>query len=124
MYKQVFECGRALRSAPLTVRWFLVDRECSRCGFILRKKVGDAPMRNSIRRTLRQSFVDALPRLPEGTWIIFDVANSASQGTRGSLRDQAAKLLSAIPVPGPTVSGSKPAGATIAGFDGATGSRT
>lgn len=93
MYKKVFEGGRALRSTPLTVRYFHVDQECSRFGFILRKKVGNAPMRNSIRRTLRQCFVDALPRLPEGTWIVFDVSNSASHSTRGELRAQADKLL-------------------------------
>ena len=96
MYKKVFEGGRVLRSAPLTVRYFHVDQECSRFGFILRKKVGNAPMRNSIRRTLRQCFIDALPRFPEGTWIVFDVSNSASQSSRGALRAQADKLLTGV----------------------------
>jgi ribonuclease P protein component len=96
MYKKVFEGGRVLRSAPLTLRYYHVDQECSRCGFILRKKVGNAPMRNSIRRTLRQSFVDALPGFAEGTWIVFDVSNSASQSTRGELRAQADKLLASV----------------------------
>lgn len=96
MYKKVFESGKTLRSAPLTVRYFHVEQECSRCGFILRKKVGNAPMRNSIRRTLRQSFVDALPGIPEGTWIVFDVSNQASRSTRGALRAQADKLLSMV----------------------------
>lgn len=96
MYKKVFEAGRVLRSAPLTLRYFQADQECSRCGFILRKKVGNAPMRNSIRRTLRQCFMDAMPRFPEGTWIVFDVSNQASQASRGELRAQADKLLSAV----------------------------
>jgi ribonuclease P protein component len=96
MYKKVFESGRVLRSAPLILRFFHMDQECSRLGFIIRKKVGNAPMRNSIRRTLRQSFAAALPKLPEGTWIIFDVPNSASQATRGALREQADAFLAAV----------------------------
>ncbi|MDB5051271.1 MAG: rnpA: ribonuclease protein component [Fibrobacteres bacterium] len=100
MYKKVFEGGRVLRSTPLTVRYFHVDQECSRLGFIIRKKVGNAPMRNSIRRTLRQCFVAALPRFPEGMWIIFDVPNHASQATRGELKAQADKMLATVGGPG------------------------
>jgi ribonuclease P protein component len=96
MYKKVFEGGRVLRSAPLTLRFLHADQECSRLGFIIRKKVGNAPMRNSIRRTLRQCFAAALSSMPEGTWIIFDVSNAASQGTRGALREQADKLLLSV----------------------------
>jgi ribonuclease P protein component len=96
MYKKVFEGGRVLRSAPLILRFFHVEQECSRLGFIIRKKVGNAPMRNSIRRTLRQSFAAALPQLPEGTWIVFDVPNSASQATRGELREQAEAFLATV----------------------------
>ena len=96
MYKKVFEGGRVLRSLPLTIRFLHADQECSRLGFIIRKKVGNAPMRNSIRRTLRQCFVDALPSFPEGTWIIFDVSDKASQGTRAELRIQADKLLLSV----------------------------
>jgi ribonuclease P protein component len=96
MYKKVFEGGRALRSAPLTVRYLRVEPERSRLGFIIRKKVGDACMRNSIRRTLRQCFVDALPRVSEGTWIVFDVSEKASQFRRAELRAQADAFLAAL----------------------------
>lgn len=99
MYKKVFEGGRVLRSAPLTIRFIHEDQECSRLGFIIRKKVGNACMRNSIRRTLRNCFVDALPRFREGTWIIFDVSDKASQGTRGELRAQAERLLLTVTFP-------------------------
>ena len=101
MYKKVFEGGRVLRSAPLTVRFFHADQECSRLGFIIRKKVGNACMRNSIRRTLRQCFVQALPSIQEGTWIIFDVSDKASQGSRGDLKIHADKLLLTVGSPDP-----------------------
>ncbi|MEO6097523.1 MAG: ribonuclease P protein component [Fibrobacteria bacterium] len=100
MYKKVFEGGRALRSAPLTIRFIHADQECSRLGFIIRKKVGNACMRNSIRRTLRNCFVEALPSFREGTWIIFDVSDKASQGSRSALKTQVDKLLLTIASPG------------------------
>lgn len=102
MYKKVFEGGRALRGSPLTLRYFRVEQDCSRVGFIIRKKVGDAPMRNSIRRTLRQSFQEVLPEFGEGTWVIFDVSDKASASTRSHLKGEADRLLRAVSsAPGP-----------------------
>jgi ribonuclease P protein component len=97
MYKKVFEAGKVFRSLPLTLRYCLVDQELSRIGFIIRKKVGNAPMRNSIRRTLRCSFIQSLPRVPEGTWIIFDVSDKASKLRRSELRAEADRLLGSLP---------------------------
>lgn len=105
MYKKVFEGGKVLRSAPLTIRFLHEDQECSRLGFIIRKKVGNACMRNSIRRTLRQCFVEALPRFQEGTWIIFDVSVKASLASRAELREQADKFLLTVGSPGGPASG-------------------
>lgn len=96
MYKKVFEGGRVLRSAPLTVRYLHADQEHSRLGFIIRKKVGDAPMRNSIRRTLRQCFQQALPGFVEGMWVVFDVSNNASKCRRGELKAEADRMLRAV----------------------------
>ena len=97
MYKKVFESGRALRSAPLTVRYCFAEQEHTRLGFIIRKKVGNAPMRNSIRRTLRVCFQAAVPRLVEGTWVVFDVSDKASNLRRAELRAEAEKLLGELP---------------------------
>jgi len=97
MYKKVFEAGKVFRSQPLTLRYCLADEECSRIGFIIRKKVGNAPMRNSIRRTLRCSFQQALPRFQEGTWVVFDVSNQASKCRRSELRAEADRLLGSLP---------------------------
>lgn len=93
MYKKVFEAGKTLRASPLTLRWFKADQDCSRVGFIIRKKSGDAPFRNSIRRTLRRSFQEALPSLVEGLWLVFDVSDKASAVTRGRLKAEADRLL-------------------------------
>lgn len=103
MYKTVFEGGRVLRArvasgpAPLTLRYFQADQDLSRVGFIIRKKTGKANMRNSIRRTLRRSFQEALPRLREGTWIVFDVSDRAAALRRAELRVEAERLLGLVP---------------------------
>ncbi len=96
MYKRVFESGRVLRGAPLSLRYARVGPDRARVGFIIRKKVGDAPLRNSIRRTLRQCFAEALPGLPEDTWMIFDVPEKAASLRRAELRSQAAGLLASL----------------------------
>lgn len=54
-------------------------------------------MRNSIRRTLRNSFQQALPELKIGTWIVFDVSNKASLCHRSQIRAEADKMLGALP---------------------------
>lgn len=95
MYKKVFQGGKALRGAPLTLRFIRMEQDCSRVGFIIRKKTGNAPMRNSIRRTLRQSFQEALPGFGEGAWFVFDVSDKAAQFTRTHLKDEADRLLRA-----------------------------
>lgn len=95
MYKKVFQGGRALRGAPLTLRFIRMEQDCSRVGFIIRKKTGNAPMRNSIRRTLRQSFTEALPGFGEGAWLVFDVSDKAAQYTRTHLKGEADRLLRA-----------------------------
>jgi len=96
MYKRVFETGRALRSAPLTVRFTRLAPERTRVGFIIRKRSGNAPLRNAIRRILRQCFFEALPSLSEGTWVVFDVPERASRFSRTEMRAQAKQLLAAI----------------------------
>lgn len=96
MYKRVFETGRALRSAPLTVRYARLAPERTRVGFIIRRRSGDAPLRNAIRRVLRQCFFEALPSLSEGTWVVFDVPEKASRFTRAEMRAQAVDFLNAI----------------------------
>lgn len=97
MYKRVFESGRALRSAPLTVRFAPpAPDDRTRVGFIIRKQVGNAPLRNAIRRVLRQCFLDALPSLPEGTWVVFDVPARPARARRAEMRSEAARLLAEV----------------------------
>ena len=82
---------------PLTLRFSIEDQDHSRLGFIIRKKVGKAPMRNSIRRTLRCAFQNLLQNFlqnnSKGYWIVFDVSNQASKCHRKELRSEADRLL-------------------------------
>jgi ribonuclease P protein component len=97
MYKTVYEGGRVIRSTPLTLRYFQADQDFSRVGFIIRKKTGKACLRNSIRRTLRRSFQEALPSLREGIWLVFDVSDKAAALRRRDLRAEADTLLRHMP---------------------------
>ncbi len=93
MYQKVFQTGKVLRGKPITLRYCRIDADHTRVGFIIRKKVGNACMRNSIRRTLRVSFQAIAPKMPEGTWIIFDVSDKASLLRRAELKIEADQLL-------------------------------
>jgi ribonuclease P protein component len=65
----------------------------SRVGFIIRKKVGKAVLRNAIRRILRELFRAHLSQFRAPTWVVFDVMNEASDYTRRQVRESADKLL-------------------------------
>jgi len=94
MFKAVMEKGKSLKSPPLSLRLLRADpADQSRVGFIIRKKAGNAVLRNAIRRVLREVFRLHLPRITEPTWVIFDVMNSAHTVTRSYLRLQAIQLL-------------------------------
>lgn len=111
MYKKVFEGGKALRGSPLTLRYLRADQDCSRVGFIIRKKAGDAPMRNSIRRTLRRSFQELLPEIGEGAWMIFDVSDKVSAVSRARVKEEADRLLRAASAAIAAMPGTDPAAA-------------
>jgi len=68
----------------------------SRIGFVIRKRTGDAPLRNSIRRTLREAFRAALAGFPRPVWLVFDVMENAAHFPRRVLRENADFLLSSF----------------------------
>ena len=96
MYKKVFEGGRALRAAPMTLRYARAEGDCTRVGFIIRKQFGNACRRNSLRRVLRVAFQQALPGMRADAWMIFDVSNQAARMRRGELKAEADRLLSIL----------------------------
>ena len=98
MYRRVKTEGAVLRKFPFSMRYLQAEdiRE-NRIGFVIRKRTGNAPLRNAMRRVLRELFRETSPSFPRHVWVVFDVADKASETTRGEFRARAAGLLAALP---------------------------
>ena len=97
MYRRVKTEGRSIRKPPLIMRHLSAENILeSRLGFVVRKRTGHAPMRNSIRRTLRESFRSALADFSRPAWVVFDVMDNAAQFPRRTLRENAGVLLATL----------------------------
>jgi ribonuclease P protein component len=92
MFKAVLEKGKSMKSPPLSLRYFN-SGDMPRLGFIVRKKTGNAVLRNDIRRVLREVFRLRMGQLPLPAWFVFDVMPQANAMTRQALRLKAEELL-------------------------------
>jgi ribonuclease P protein component len=97
MFKAVLEKGKSLKSPPLSLRYLRGDSvDMTRLGFIVRKKTGNAVLRNSMRRVLREIFRKRLDTMPALAWLVFDVHPQASTLTRDALRLKGEDLLNRL----------------------------
>ena len=97
MYRRVKTEGAVLRKFPFSMRYLQAEdiRE-DRIGFVIRKKTGNAPLRNAMRRVLRELFRETSPSFSKRVWVVFDVADKASDTTRTEFRARAAGLLGTL----------------------------
>ena len=97
MYRRVKTEGMVLRKFPFSMRYLQADdiRE-NRIGFVIRKRTGNAPLRNAMRRVLRELFRETSPSFPRHAWVVFDITDKASETTRTEFRARAADLLARI----------------------------
>jgi len=65
-----------------------------RFGFIVAKTVGNAVVRNRVRRRLKSIAAELVPTVPSGTDIVVRALPAASQASWTTLRDQLADALS------------------------------
>ena len=100
MYKQVYEKGKVLRSAPLALRFYFPESmDKHRIGFIIRKKLGKAHVRNVFRRALRGVFQEAYPQFESDLWMVFEVYPAALTLSLSQFRSQAEQLVLQIKFP-------------------------
>ncbi|MCK2035027.1 ribonuclease P protein component [Microbacterium sp. SSW1-49] len=57
----------------------------ARFGFIISKQVGNAVVRNSVRRRLKAVCAEALPRVPEGTDVVIRALPASATATYAEL---------------------------------------
>ena len=98
MFDAVFQQGKRTRSQSLSLRYLLApENDSSRMGFVLRKKLGPAPLRNRVRRILRAEFQKMIPSLPN-LWLVLDPGPQALRTSPSELGREAAALLKRMAV--------------------------
>jgi ribonuclease P protein component len=101
MYRRVKTEGTVLRKFPLSMRTLQADDiQASRVGFVIPKRTGNAPLRNAMRRVLRELFNRRSESFARPAWVVFDVAAGyskvASETTRADFRGKADALLATL----------------------------
>ena len=100
LYRLVKTEGAVLRKFPLSMRILQADDILeSRIGFVIRKRTGVAPLRNAMRRVLRELFNKRSPAFARPAWVVFDVAEKASESSRADFRAKADALLATLCAP-------------------------
>ena len=59
-----------------------------RAGIVTSRKVGNAVVRNRVRRRLREIVRHARPGMPPGTWLVIVAKSAAAKADFGTLRDE------------------------------------
>jgi len=62
------------------------DRPSTRFGFVTSRRVGNAVLRNRLRRRLREMVRLSQPRILPGLWIVLVVRAAAGRATGDSIR--------------------------------------
>ena len=97
MYRRVKTEGAVLRKFPLSMRTLQAEDILeSRIGFVIRKRTGNAPLRNAMRRVLRELFNKHSGSFSRPAWVVFDVSDKASEDTRAIFRGKADALLATL----------------------------
>ena len=99
-YRRIQEQGRRVRQAHLLVVFLPGEREESRFGLTVSRKVGNAVVRNRVKRWLREAIRHERGALP-GRWdVVFIAHPSASTAGQAILQRQVQSAVARIPAAG------------------------
>jgi len=68
------------------------EEELFRAGFVTSKRIGNAVVRNRVRRRLRDIVRTLQPRLRKGVWIVVVARPAAARATHRALKDEWLRL--------------------------------
>ncbi len=95
MIRHVFKSGKKNSQPGLSV--FVANPISTygdlRMGFIVRKKTGNAVLRNKLKRIFRSEFQKLLPSIKKPIWILVDVPPRPLENTLKTLRESVNTVL-------------------------------
>ena len=85
--------GRSWSSALLALSAAPNDLEVTRCGFVVSRRIGNAVVRNRVRRRLREIVRRLLGTLPQGWDLVFAARPAAAAAAYAELEGTVRELL-------------------------------
>ncbi len=92
-FERIYRQGAAYRGRLLSVHAFPNGLGSSRLGLSVSRKVGNAVLRNAVRRRLREAFYAALPRISGDLDLVVSARPPAAEATFDELREELARAL-------------------------------
>lgn len=86
-FQQVFREGQSFSDGSGLVSLHMLRREADvrHCGFTASKKIGNAVVRNRVKRRLREAYRACLPQLGQGFWLVVVARSRASRADHAAL---------------------------------------
>lgn len=98
--------GRSWSTALVALTAVRNDLELTRCGFVVSRRVGNAVVRNRVRRRLREIVRRLLATLPDGWDLVLSARPAAASATYVELEDAVCELLDRATLTSPRPPGS------------------
>lgn len=90
----MYRVGRSVGSHTLVLIYSAARRPDKKIGFAVGKKVGNAVVRNRIKRRLREAVTPLLPVIPAGCRLIFVARSAIAEASYTDIANTVRRLLS------------------------------
>ena len=87
MFSTVFENGNKVFSKNLVLRYTESPDDRLRVSYTIRKSVGNAVKRNSIKRIIRETLFLNAQNLTKNVWVVFSVNDSMRTLSKNEIRE-------------------------------------
>ncbi len=87
MFQKIFDDGNKVFTKNLVLRFIESPDDEYRMAFIIRKKVGNAVVRNRIRRIIRETVFKHSESFDKNFWVLFNVKDQTKNITSDTLRE-------------------------------------